>query len=345
MLSASNSGTMLNRKFMLSNEKRAKLEELDDYGIEDLFTSQCESWFTADVACCELCVEDYLKSWPFTEGTEDFQNNAMDIDYFYESTILSDCYSPEDFKLLMQLVDCPRCGEQLKGYFYPYSFPFQPVDCFEDILNELTTIAHRSPFVLLKHYFAEQVFKVVEELSAQTKLTTIERNLFRARVASQLQEIKAEEFDVTPKKFASEGRYNHAGLPAFYLGSDLQTCYEEMRQSQCYIAEIKVNKPVKVLDLSATFENHKKHSDMLDTLVYSALVSAKHQDEGQYKPQYIFSRFVADCAKYAGFDAIKYPSTRTAHGCFNIVFLKSEFRLGSGFELVNVHRYPPKELT
>jgi hypothetical protein len=243
----------------------------------------------------------------------------------------------------MQLVECPRCDEALTGYFYPYSFPFQPVESFEDILNELTAVAHKSPFVLLKHYFASQVFEVIEELSEQAIATSIVDNLFRARDSSQLEEAKAEDFDITPKQYASEGRYNHAGLPAFYLGSDQKTCYEEMRQANCYIGEIKINEQVKILDLSATYENHKKHSDMLDTMVYSALVSAKHQDEGQYKPQYIFSRFVADCAKYVGFDAIKYPSTRTEHGCFNIVFLDTDFRLGKGSEIVAIHSYPSQK--
>jgi hypothetical protein len=328
---------------MLSVEEKKRLEELDDYGIEELFTSQCESWFTADVACCELCVDDYLKSWPFSEGTEDFQNNAMDIEHFYASTILRDCYSLEDYKQLMQLVECPRCDEALTGYFYPYSFPFQPVDFFEDILHELSALAHKSPFVMLKHYFASQILEAIGELSEQAIATSIVGNLFRARVASQIEDPKADDFDITPKQYASEGRYNHAGLPAFYLGSDQQTCYEEMRQENCYIAEIKINKQVKILDLSATYDNHKKHSDMLDTMVHSALVSAKHNDEGQYKPQYIFSRFVADCAKYSGFDAIKYPSTRTVHGCFNIVFLNADFGLGKGCELVEIHNYPPKK--
>lgn len=328
---------------MLTIEERQRLEALDDYGIEELFTSQCESWFTADIACCDKCVKDYLKSWPFTEGTENFQNNSMDIEHFYESTILQDCYTLEDYKQLMQLVECPRCGEALTGYFYPYSLPFQPVDCFEDILDELMAVAHESPFVLLKHHFAAQVFDAIEELSEQASLTSIAEHLFRARVAEQIKTLTDQEFDVTPKKFASEGRYNHAGLPAYYLGSGLQTCYEEMRQADCYIAEIKVTKPVKILDLSATYENHKKHSDMLDTMVYSALVSAKHQDEGQYRPQYIFSRFIADCAKYAGFDAIKYPSTRTEHGCFNIVFLNADIGLSKGFKLIDVHTYPPQK--
>ncbi|MBE3705312.1 RES family NAD+ phosphorylase [Vibrio parahaemolyticus] len=325
---------------MLTIEEREQLEELDMYGIEDLFLSECDSWFSADIACCDLCVDDFLKAWPNAGNAIDFQSNVMDIDHFYESTRLRECYTPEDYLKFIQLVNCPRCGEQLKGGFYPYELPFMPVDSFEDILNELMEIAHKSPFVMLKHEFAESIFQAIQELAENAVPTEITQPLYRARAASQITEVVPKEFDVTPKAFASEGRYNHSGLPAFYLGSDMRTCYEEMRRVPCYMAEICVNQPVKILDLTATYENHEQHSDMLDTMVYSALVSAKHNDEGQYKPQYLFSRFVADCAKYAGFDAIKYPSTRTIAGCFNLVFLNQNFSLGNACELLNVKRYP-----
>lgn len=42
---------------------------------------------------------------------------------------------------------------------------------------------------------------------------------------------------------------------------------------------------------------------------------------------YIFSRFISDCAKYSGFDAIKYPSTRTSDDSYNLVILNNELSL------------------
>lgn len=99
----------------------------------------------------------------------------------------------------MQLVNCPRCGEQLKGGFYPYELPFMPVDSFEDILNELMEIAHKSPFVMLKHEFAESVFQAIQELAENAVPTEITQPLYRARAASQITEVAPKEFDVTQK--------------------------------------------------------------------------------------------------------------------------------------------------
>lgn len=326
---------------MLSRELRSKLEDEDTHGIEDLFMDECDSWFSADIACCGNCINDFLKNWPFASVAKEFQNNYMELEHFYESTRLRDCYSKEDFFKFVQLVNCPRCRLQLldSHTFYPYELPFEAVEDFEDIINEIAGLAHNSPFMILKHYFAQTVFSVIEELSSESKAITFESYLYRARLSSQIDEPESCEFDITPKEFAGEGRYNHSGVPAFYLGSDMETCFQELRRNESYIAKLKLVQKIKILDLTATYENHEKHSDILDTLVYSALISAKHNDCGQYKPQYVFSRFIADCAKYVGFDAIKYPSTRTNQERFNLVILTDGFSLKNGTEFVSVELY------
>jgi hypothetical protein len=51
------------------------------------------------------------------------------------------------------------------------------------------------------------------------------------------------------------------------------------------------------------------------------LCAAPRQGEGWNKPEYVFSRFVADCALHAGFHAIRYGSTKDPHG-ENLVLLQ-----------------------
>ena len=48
-------------------------------------------------------------------------------------------------------------------------------------------------------------------------------------------------------------------------------------------------------------------------------MSKEISTNGYDKPAYIFSRFIADCAKSAKFDAIKYPSTKKLKDNFNLV--------------------------
>jgi hypothetical protein len=54
--------------------------------------------------------------------------------------------------------------------------------------------------------------------------------------------------------------------------------------------------------------------DLLESVSASSLMSAPVRDEGWHRPEYVFTRFVADCARIAGFDSIKYPSSRSHKG-------------------------------
>jgi hypothetical protein len=141
------------------------------------------------------------------------------------------------------------------------------------------------------------------------------------------------DFNFPPKEVVKEGRYNHAGIPVLYLASDAKTCYYEMREIPCTIVELEIHKRLKILDFVEFDESTDDRTDTLKALVYSALISSKQDDEGWHKPKYIFSRFVADCAKYVGFDGIKYPSTRELRDNYNLVILNSSLSLLKNCEI------------
>mgnify|MGYP000247562826 CR=1 FL=1 len=56
----------------------------------------------------------------------------------------------------------------------------------------------------------------------------------------------------------------------------------------------------------------------------SALLIAPRTGEGWVKRQYLFSRFVADCARSAGFDAIRYGSTKDRNGVNYVILSPPE---------------------
>lgn len=156
----------------------------------------------------------------------------------------------------------------------------------------------------------------------------IEKPLFRGRTLGKSKLKKdISNFDFPPAENVQEGRYNHSGNPVLYLASDLRTCIAELRGANALISEFIFSVPIKILDLVEPYESHEGESDLINSLVYSALVSAKHTDKGHYKPHYVVSRFTADCAKEAGFDAIKYPSTRRAGDNYNLVILNQSLTL------------------
>ncbi|NHQ80293.1 RES family NAD+ phosphorylase [Chromobacterium vaccinii] len=323
---------------MLTTEERSALEEEDQYWFEELFYRDLESWFSSDIACCDNCYDEFLENWPHAYAADDaaFQRSGIDLRCFYSGSRLRDVYTEEQFFKFLRLLECPRCGKELKYNIWPYSLPFDVVKGFEEYMVEISELSQSTPFLILKHRFAQEIYDAIKNLSEITQSTTLPGSLYRARASVSLEKIEASDFDFPPNNVVSEGRYNHAGIPTLYLGSTPETCFHEMREVACHIAEIKINKSIKILDLASPYDAHEKYYDLLNTLVYSALMSAKQDNTGWHRPKYIFSRFISDCAKSVGFDAIKYPSTRGGGESYNLAILNKYFSLKNSSNLVRI---------
>jgi RES domain-containing protein len=124
------------------------------------------------------------------------------------------------------------------------------------------------------------------------------------------------QFLAPPADVFREGRYNHAGCPVLYLSSSAAIAYAEIGKPHdgCLVADVKLKHALKILDLAS----QELPSDLLQAATASALLSAPAEKDGWEKPEYTFSRFVADCAVSAGFTALRYPSVANAEG-FNLV--------------------------
>ena len=327
---------------MLTEEDIKKLSDADPHWFEEYFFRDLDGWFSSDIACCDECYDDFLYHWPhaYSANEAEFQRNSIDLDSFYEGGRLKQAYTKEEFYKFLPLFPCPRCGNTFKGNIWPYNFPFDIIDDFEDKVKEISNLFENTPFLLLEHDFAKDVLLALKTISCTTEPKILDYPLYRARTKHSLKaQINPEDFDFSPKEYVTDGRYNHAGIPVLYLASDPKTCFYELREQPCVIGKIEVTNKLKVLDLVDPYESHQEHSDLLNTLVYSALMSAKHNGNGAYKPAYIFSRFVSDCAKYSGFDAIRYPSTRYANNNFNLVLLNSNLSLQGNSILIDIKNY------
>lgn len=326
---------------MITQEERSLLEDEDQFWFEEYFYRDLDGWFSSDIACCDECYNEFLEYWPHAYSADKaaFQCSGIDLHCFYSGSRLSDVYTEEQFFRLLKLVPCPRCGSDLKYNIWPYTLPFDVIPGFESILLEISEISKSTPFLLLKHKFAQEVYETISNLAGKTESVQLSESLYRARTIVSLNGTDIIEFDFPPNRIVPEGRYNHSGMPVLYLGNSPETCVHEMREIDCNVAEIKIKKNIKILDLINAYEAHEECSDLLSTLVYSALMSAKQDSTGWHRPKYVFSRFVADCAKSAGFDAIKYPSTMAGNECFNLVILNDRFSLKNGSELLRIFKY------
>ena len=326
---------------MITPEERSLLEDEDQFGFEEYFYRDLEGWFSSDIACCDECYNEFLEYWPHAYSADKaaFQCSGIDLLCFYSGSLLSDVYTEEQFFRLLKLVPCPRCGSDLKYIIWPYTLPFDVIPGFESKLLEISEISKSTPFLLLKHEFAQNVYETISNLAGKTESLQLSESLYRARAKCSLNSMDISDFDFPPNRIVAEGRYNHSGIPVLYLGSSPETCFHEMRETECNMAEIKIKGNIKILDLANSYEAHEEYSDFLNTLVYSSLMSAKQDNTGWHRPKYVFSRFVADCAKSAGFDAIKYPSTWAGDECFNLVILNERLSLKNGSELLRIFKY------
>jgi hypothetical protein len=303
--------------------------------FRDLLFSEIDSWFTADIACCESCYDDFVARWPLVYSANDaeFQKCGIPLTSLYRGSRLREEYSEEQFEVLIAEVDCPRCCRKLDSNIWIYNFPFDiDVEHVEEQFDEIAALAREAPFLLLRHPFAGEIESAIARAATGIVPKVLTYPACRARASLG---ITPAAFGRPPKEKTDEGRYNHAGRPVWYVSTDLQTAIEEMRKKPCSIAELRIGTPLRILDLvevgSAT-----KGEPIIGALCYSALVSARHDDVGQYRPHYVVSRFVADCARHSKIDAIRYPSTRSAPG-HNVVILNDSVPEPCESDVVRYH--------
>ncbi len=85
------------------------------------------------------------------------------------------------------------------------------------------------------------------------------------------------------------------------------------------MAELKITQPLKILDLTDITGN-VYDNDLYKSIISSSLIYNSPSNKGWDKPEYIFTRFIADCAIYLGFNAIKYKSRYSIEGENFVIF-------------------------
>jgi hypothetical protein len=135
--------------------KRIQIAKLLDPGLEhdfaSLFYEELDSAFTAGIACCENCYDDFVRQWPgiYRENTG-FQQSGIDLMNFYENSDFALEFTPEEFKDRVRMqVRCERCSAPLTSWFWPYTLPVDPPDNFEKDTHEIAAIAAETPWPLV----------------------------------------------------------------------------------------------------------------------------------------------------------------------------------------------------
>lgn len=284
--------------------------------LQELVCDDLDSWFTSSLCCCDACYADFSRRWPGTARRDlAFQEGAIPLSAFLEGAKrVPRAFAPAQLSTLRHYVQCRRCLAYIEHNLWAFEHPFDGAEEFEDDLDVLEAVAHDTPFLLLEHDFPQRVLATIRRLAIAASAMPPPARLFRARNAAEVATMDVDAFGPPPAECVTEGRYNHAGNPMLYLADDEDTALAEIGQpgGKCSVAELTFGGTWKVLDL---FDLNEEQHDaeawpLLNLLARSALGAAPRTGGGWVRKEYAFTRFVGDCAKAAGFDAIRYGSTK-----------------------------------
>jgi RES domain-containing protein len=312
--------------FLEPTQEAATVLNADDYEQVEMLClcidADVESWFGSSVAACDACIDEYIAAWPHAYWHDDSSlQGSIDFPTFYQgSKRVRDIFSEAEFDRLLTYIACPRCLRSIGYNLYPYELPFDVPEDWEVKQKSLAERAATTPFLLLQEPFAVEVRDNLNKVCASIETARLSLDLFRGRNCDTYP--KDADFLPPPPKLTPEGRYNHAGIPVLYLATNRRTCWIECREpsSTFYVSRISIDKPMKIVD----FAQSEELEPILQALIFSSLMSAPTpSDSGWYQPQYVLTRFVADCVKAAGVHGIMYPSVRCGEGN-NLVILDTK---------------------
>lgn len=296
--------------------------------FNDILSDEIDSAFSSTICCCDFCYDDFRRHWPDVAFREmEFQTQSMESWWFLEYSRMIDLYTPAEMSTLRHFVACQRCGRFDSWNLWLYEHLFSDAAEIEEAVDELLILGSRTPFLMLEHPFARRVREQIQEVAGSASRRSITKPLYRARPAVDVAKLAQDPAELStyappPAASAGEGRFNHAGSPMLYTASSASVAAAELARpgEMAQVAELRLKTELLVLDL-VDLEEGTTGFELMKALASSALLLAPSTGEGWLKRQYVFSRFVADCAIAAGFDAIRYGSTKQVKGS-NIVVLE-----------------------
>lgn len=327
------------------------MQELVKNGVEESecfvlsFWHDLEKWFDTDFFLCESCVDDFKSKWAGINLLYEQPLSGIHLDYFYSGSLLNDYYSFSEFKEFVEEITCPYCGSSLKSnsYIWPYILTIDLSEFSEEI-NDIAQIAKKTPFMLLSHPFAEKIYELIKEISKETPELVFDFKLYRCRKLAETGNLySCAELGAVPDNKATEGRFNHTGYGFLYVATTEDVSCSEVRSNEKYpvcMAEINFLKPLKILDLTDLW-GCKCDNELYKTLICSSLIYNFPKSGEWDRPEYVFTRFLADCALCAGFQGIKYKSRYDRKGGDNFVIFKDKtdmnFKWNSIYEIERIY--------
>lgn len=170
-------------------------------------------------------------------------------------------------------------------------------------LNNFSSFLKRNPMLAFKHSVGKKLYELLSAMFNANDYTVLNNEVFyRGRTRGISSEMyQPSDMWNPPLGVATHGRYNVVGTSVLYLTSDKNFVPQELQyisSQEIDVATIKVEKPLKVLDLSSFIGDFGK---FLSQLTHSPNI---------LKPEYLLTNYISECCREIGFNAIKYKGVR-----------------------------------
>ena len=172
------------------------------------------------------------------------------------------------------------------------------------------------PSLALDHPMGRKLHKEIQRNNAPTTLATGE--WYRARPVNGSKVFENDDMRAPNVGISGGGRYHHAGQRVLYIANEESTAIKEVlsdhsEPSLIWVQKYKIIEPIeKILDLTPDWDNFSPSFDVAIVALLSTgtLMQPIIDRKNKWTPQYFITRFIADCARKAGYQGILYRSTK-----------------------------------
>lgn len=275
----------------------------------------------------------------------------------YIDDILADYeLTDDDWKYLLEEFNCPNCRTDLNSKYDEVEIKSEVDNQIDKILERISDkrtinslkkfndFLSKFPYLGFKNSLGRKLFKSIND--GATKNVSSE-NWYRARLLNEESRIyKTEEMGATDplKVKITEGRFNHYGQSFLYLSSSKETALKEISRSDnsvCVIQKFKVNNIPLILDLRSDYQNINPNLNILFiAIIYNGFIYNKPDELSSWKPEYFVPRYIADVARFLGFNGIVYSSVM-GYGD-NLVIFNPEKDYFTPLEEPFIYTLPPE---
>lgn len=182
-------------------------------------------------------------------------------------------------------------------------------------VDELQAHLEQYPFLTLSAPLGKTIYREITR--GNPPVCAIEGEWFRTRCQTKTKVLRVSDMKAPPVGCAGDGRYNHAGQSVLYLAKDLETSMREAVKdadvpAKVWVQAFELGDIPNILDLTNDWENYDPSTGaIIIALLSSRILNRMVLDrDSKWKPEYFVTRFIADSARLAGFNGIKYDSTR-----------------------------------